>query len=540
MFQFLVWPGFRKPLSAWQFFSVSSTVLAFLFIAFFSSSVWADKFHDRAFLGEYNPSDYFGPLFPAFKKRLGLLRDYQDLDQAFSQKYVQEMTDPEIAELEYQWFYEIPGMEICPNIELGANLDFIRYLYRLLATSYLYEGILDIHQFIRKAGGVMSSCPVKPDILFENCSPKYVEFKKFIDRAGPAYARFVKDVEFAQWKNSEFQATLSDIRQGKSSSVAGSLLHSWCKDNNCEVKNKSSMIKKLDSECSKYVSMISNICNERDSLYGLSSIKEAKILLLQSNTFTIINQLGQGEGCLRRFKTLFQDREIVSHELKTLFSLVFKKLIKGDYAYTQGRLFLPGALKEFDDHGLMDFLYVKTDTPVKKVAQTVVVPSKKIRSKKIVKVAVEKPQPVVVVTPTPAPTPVPHISQFELASRERRFKNLDSVAVNMELMRKDNPFGPKLVFALAEPIRKFQTRKALEDMKQLDSLGTKQAPVHLMFLKFLIENDYHQGLFNIQSILGTHFWIINDLESKKYPEYIMLANDQSTQFKWQIYILRPI
>jgi hypothetical protein len=83
------------------------------------------------------------------------------------------------------------------------------------------------------------------------------------------------------------------------------------------------------------------------------------------------------------------------------------------------------------------------------------------------------------------------------------------------------------------------TRSGLEQMKKFDKLGTKGAPLPLMFLKYLIETKKHQALYNIISILGNEFYVNNDLDEHNPPEYdyIELRNDESTSLKWQIFVM---
>jgi hypothetical protein len=75
-------------------------------------------------------------------------------------------------------------------------------------------------------------------------------------------------------------------------------------------------------------------------------------------------------------------------------------------------------------------------------------------------------------------------------------------------------------------------------MKSYDLLGSKEAPVGLVFLKFLIDTENHQGLYNIVQVLGEKFYVMNDLEKKSDPHYIEFKNDASTRNRWQIILLR--
>ena len=74
-------------------------------------------------------------------------------------------------------------------------------------------------------------------------------------------------------------------------------------------------------------------------------------------------------------------------------------------------------------------------------------------------------------------------------------------------------------------------------MRHFDGLGDKKSPMRLLFLKYLIDNGYHQGLYNVQSVLGQKFYVKNDLESDDNKLYMMsIVNDQDTNNSWQIYL----
>jgi hypothetical protein len=97
-----------------------------------------------------------------------------------------------------------------------------------------------------------------------------------------------------------------------------------------------------------------------------------------------------------------------------------------------------------------------------------------------------------------------------------------------------------MIVDISVPISKFQTRAALNDMKTYDNLGSINAPVGLIFLKYLIDTENHQGLFNITTVLGEKFYVVNDIEKKEKAVYIQLLNDSSTNNKWQITLIKAL
>ena len=75
-------------------------------------------------------------------------------------------------------------------------------------------------------------------------------------------------------------------------------------------------------------------------------------------------------------------------------------------------------------------------------------------------------------------------------------------------------------------------------MKKFDLLGERGAPMRLLFLKYLIDNDYHQGLYNILAVIGDTFYVRNDIDKEEIPYLVKLKNDVSTNNRWQFFIMR--
>jgi hypothetical protein len=247
-----------------------------------------------------------------------------------------------------------------------------------------------------------------------------------------------------------------------------------------------------------------------------------------------------GEDCLRRFSKLGAVREANYKELNIIIPLIYKYLNSEKVSYLQGSLFLPGALKEFDMKGLSDFL-VALKPPkvavVKKVA--------KVKPKPV-------PIPVVTLAKTPTPAPkidpvievvpevvVPKISEFERAATLIGENKSAKEILDMDQFRDDFEFTSKMISSLSQPIKKFQTRKALTDLRDFDKFGTSEAPVGIIFLKFLIDTDNHQGLYNVVNVLGDKFYLMNDFEGKTSPVFAELKNDPTTNHRWQIILLKP-
>ncbi|MCR9205195.1 MAG: hypothetical protein NXH75_11490, partial [Halobacteriovoraceae bacterium] len=116
-------------------------------------------------------------------------------------------------------------------------------------------------------------------------------------------------------------------------------------------------------------------------------------------------------------------------------------------------------------------------------------------------------------------------------------KKLKESRVNMGIFQDEFVFDDAFVKRVRGPLAVFQTIKALKDLKKYDKLGSKRTPVKLFFLKLLIDQQSHKGLWNIISVIGDKFYVKNDLEKKKFPVLCRLENNEKTGYKWQITIL---
>jgi hypothetical protein len=132
-------------------------------------------------------------------------------------------------------------------------------------------------------------------------------------------------------------------------------------------------------------------------------------------------------------------------------------------------------------------------------------------------------------------------SAFLQAAEVRRGQDLQLALVDMLKFKYDHVFSLSEYQLLSTTLREYTSRQALNEMKEHDRLGSVEAPVPLSFLKFLIDGDNHQGLYNLVTVLGEEFWVTNDIDARWKPasEYIAMKNDETTARQWQISIVKP-
>lgn len=496
-----------------------------------------DGYYNGVFIGEKKTPNYSGPLDPRAKSSSsGLIL----LDDIFKDHYLNGQIESVPFTLHDYWFNEVVEKSTCPDTTLNENMDYIRYLYRLVTMSYLFEGVKLNSKMASQLGG-KNICSVSFKEVFQGCTPESTDMKKFYERV---YGKFVNEIEknhTPQLSKKDMASFIDEFQESTSLTTNPTFarLHDWCIANkkNCRTLKVEEIKAALGGFCSDDKKMMKVLCSEKDNFYGLSAISTPTELIKSSNAFNLINQTGMGEECLRRYGKLFQSKETVYTSLTKHYPLMYSYLLKNNATYLQGELFLPGALKEFDMKGLSDFLTALKPPKVEPVV--IVKPKPRPKPVPVVvaapKVETKAPEIVPVVVPEPEK---PKVSEFEHGLIEMKEKNLSSYSLDMDSFRDDFEFTSEMIAELSGPIKKFQTRSALNDMKSYDLLGSVEAPVGLVFLKFLIDTENHQGLYNIVQVLGEKFYVSNDIEKKTTAHYIELKNDASTKNRWTIIMLK--
>lgn len=509
--------------------------------------LWArgagEAFYEEVYLGQSNIELMYGPLDPLFNRDpIDYSLNY-DSGGHFSD-VVPYLTGPDAYDLAVFVLKELPRKSACPPFYLGQNIRYLRYLYRLLAMSGLYEILKDIDD-TQSQLGLARTCSPSAKKLFGKCSgAESVDMKLFIKRASaklqmesrPYVGKLTSEAENDWWR--DFGIGLR--KEGEGLSVAGKRVSQWCNENHkdCLTLSKEEFAKALEESCSSDLETFHRICNESDNYYGLSQLPAFKDALLESHLMRVINQGGHAESCLSSYSQIFsKEEQVVSGGLKVVPD-VFAKRAADKETYIQGDLFVPGALKEFDDKGLAEFLFA-TPTPTPTPRPTVVAVATPKPTPRPTIAPTPTPAPIVVATATPTPKPTPKPTEFRVSYTYMMQNNFSSWPVDMKKFHEDFIFTDEMVKSLEDPLRNYQTRKALEGMKKYEYLGTKKEPVRLIFLKFLIDRAQHQGLYNIISVLGNEFYVLNDIDGQEHgPVKVRLVQDSKMYGGWALTVLR--
>lgn len=514
---------------------MAHTLLVFFLATIFSAPVFGapDRFFVEGYLGEKALPEYAERWQPLIFQDpyLGRIRF---ADEKFLQDYFSNYIFSE--ERDYSSFLrsELPGGALCTNENFGEHFEEMRYAYRLVTLSYLFEGRWHLEAMAKKLR-LKGSCDFDVASWAKSCAPKSPEMKKFVSRIEKFNPRYTDTLP----PSYDLNAFMKSFRKGEFEYYSQYRVKDVC-GVGCDGPQ---LEKAFARACEETQNVMNLICSEEDEVMGLSSQREAYYLLGQSNIINTFNKNGEAMGCLRRFSEVLSHREVLYPGLRNLFPPLNSMLrSKHRERFLQGRVFFFGAGKEFEEKGLTD-LYVEEQPLV------VTAPEKKTEPKadKPVVAATPKEEPKVVkkVEPVKAPSIVevrgPQKSAFLQAAELRAQENLARAEVDMVKLKYDYVFTLNMMNTLSKRLRTFMKREALVEMMTYDKLGTTEGPVPLLFLKFMIDMEEHQGLWNIITVVGDRFYVSNEIDEsfKPKPELVQLVNDESTGRRWQLVILRP-
>ncbi len=495
-----------------------------------------DRVYTEGYLGEKDLETYADRYQPLI---------YQDLYRGkmtfLDELHFQDFFRPYLfaPELDYGFFLksELTGGLLCSNELLSQHFDDIRYSYRLITLSYLLEGQWHL-KLASDHFGFRAGCGFDLKRWLGECKPRSPEMKKFVEGLSTILPRYEEKLPLEYKK----QDWLKEFTAGNFTQYSHYRLKPLCRGSSC---SESNIAERFRRACESDRRLMTLICSEEDDLYGLSNNRDAYFLLGLSNVINTYNKRGEAPGCLRRFSEVMAHREARYPVLNFLFpSLQTFLREKHQERFLQGRVFFLGSAKEFEEKGLRD-LHVKAQPlklekfPAEEAAEVATAPAKPL-----VKVAAN---PVVVAQPEDAKQAMikeiqaPLKSAFLQAAEIRLGSGLDRVEVDMLKLKYDYVFSLNMINSLSERLKTFMTLEALQEMTAYDKLGTREGPVPLLFLKYMIDMEEHHGLWNIISVMGDRFYVSNEIDApfKPAPELVQLLNNETTGRQWQLFILRP-
>lgn len=513
-------------------------LFSLIFISFFSlhanEGIGTTLFDEG--LGEKNFDLYAGPRDPLvdFKRTKGAV-SFQD--ERIEDHFIISFIEQDIANLSEFWSDELRPNATCPQAVFEKNYSYIRYLFRLISLSYQFELLNSLEQLRFNVSGHSGKCSLTWDNIYRKCKPKSLDMQLFLKRA-----RYFIDKKFnIKTRKLKDRFEMKKILKGyivnnSDNNIAARTLKNYTQAQERTLTEKT-FLKEIDNVCTIIVSNGIDFCSERDDFYAGRNMPFLMDLVMNSNATNALRDSAMANGCVKRFLRTSRFKTRPYKLLEQEFPSIYRGLKSDNVSYLQGRLFLPGALKEFDDLGMKNFLYTKKKI-VPKPTPKIVVKKKIVKEKPKVVIAKPTPKPVVVIKPNPTPIPVWE-DHFYKAVKKLRSSKKKKVAVNLEGLIKDYPFTPKMIKRIAEPLSIYQRVKSLRQMKKYDKIGSKKTPVILSFLMYMISYGQHQGLYNVVMVLGNEFYVVNNFDKKhQKPTYIDLRNDESTGYQWQLQVVK--
>lgn len=486
-------------------------------------------------LGEQNFEHYYGPGYPYFFKDTKFGKTVFEEQKWFNQ-YPYNSIGLELYNLK-EFLKDLNTAGLCPNEELAQHTEYIRYLYRMSALSYMSELFFMMEEESKKMN-LGKVCEVSINELLNTCKPKSKDMELFIKSSSILSRSFTP---FVPPYNFEFEKYFKNWSKSGKGPVAKRLL-SRCSNRSC-FDSKAKLKNLFQQSCEQDKKLFTRICSERDELYGISYVDQLFHVISYGDVMKVFNDNGNARGCLARYTSVMRDRERFEPNFYRVFPLIFEHL-KKEGLELGGRLFPAGSLRVFVKEGL-DEIFIEKKVQAKKIAK--VQPKKEVELaplapeplKKVLQPMKQKkkaPEKKVIVKKKPRKT------HFLISAQALEEFSLDRVDIDMLKFRYDYLFNSKMLDYLEKQMPKFFSREGLEEMKNFDKLGSQKGPVPLLFIKYLVENDKHQGLFNLIDVIGDQFYVRNNIDDESIANENDLVRleykgDAATPF-WQLSIVR--
>lgn len=495
----------------------------------------AEYFLPDADLGEKRMSDYKERYFPDTKYD-HYLGGIKTSDQIFWDSYLNKYIFPEETYFTSYLNNELNAGMSCPDESLASKINDIRFSFRLIALSYLIEGQWHMNM-VSKQTKLKPGCQFSLKDWLKTCHPKSSEMKSFISKLeafDPSYKENLPD-----------NYSLSDWIRELSSKELKYYSHYRIKLENKAI-GSANVSDFFNLSCNKDQKLMTEICSENDELYGLSDSRDAYSLLSTSNIINSFNQKGDAVSCLRRFSEIMRHKEARYLVFKDLFN-VMRAHLKNNYGerFLQGRVFFYGAMKEFEQKGLKN-IFVEpqkfvirqlTEEPTPEIAK----PIKEEKTLVIAEVKTPKKEVEIIQAQPRQEVPKQSKSAFLQAAEAVKQSSLSQMHVDMLKLKYDHVFTLNMIRNLSSRLSIFMSREALTEMKKFDKLGSKDSPVPLLFIKYMIDMEEHKGLWNLIGVLGEKFYVSNQIDEtyRTEPELVQLVNsgDSGSNY-WQLYILK--
>ncbi len=512
---------------------MGSVKLLFLFswILAFSST---DVYQHRG--GAHNPGDYSGHDYPEFQ----IFDNNQSsfLDKPRNERYFFSLTSDDLLEKLKFLRHDLKDNKQCSVSTLSAHKDDLRFSFRALSLSYLFEGLEKLGNIERKLDLPTKSCQVNWPKELLKCDSRSKKMERLKDNLSIYFSTYEHekiafDFSLSKQRNLFYEALIKGDGE-----YGSGVLQSECSSKCSNLQDLESLAKKVKSKCEQLKTLFSHICQEKDEYRGLTTIREPLYLLRKSS----YNDHLYPRGCFDRYATVNKKNELKPKILSNVFTSLYSDL-KKDKNH-KGRLFIYASLDKFYEQGIVVLNKVKKEE-IFVVRPPVVAKSNPIVSKKTVKVVRKKMKKIV-------KEKIQKILKKEVKKIERKYSSFYQAVVMFDQSRMNtynldmNQFSYDYLFEksdlkiLTSKLVSFASYKALQTMKKQSQLGSSTAPFPLLFIKFLIDQHHFKEIYNIMNVVGDSFYVFNDIDEldQRQVQKINLSEKFDLEHSWLIKLIR--
>ena len=219
----------------------------------------------------------------------------------------------------------------------------------------------------------LEGCNVDFVKMANKCLPKSQDMKKFIKRIKGYFSK--NSPEFLNRHNNIAGYKIGEIHKIPEEKIFSPLLltvKEICGDEEFCRDNKKLLHQYIKNKCEMRKAQFLKACSEREETFNNLVSKELVNLIKRSTAIEYIKKFGANVSCVDRF----YHEHVVSKSLgleSRLFEddpsirTVMRSVVKLGIPYLQGRLFVIGSLKEFDELGVGNELFEEIKIAEKKV-----------------------------------------------------------------------------------------------------------------------------------------------------------------------------
>lgn len=421
----------------------------------------------------------------------------------------------------------------CTKNDFIENMDNMRFLFRGVALSYLVQDLRYLNheslKFDKK-----SYCDLDPKELFKTCKPKTKSMREFLKNSQDLMSLQNQMIipashNYKQAKNDFLKSYHSETKSDLTRRLKAS-----CEGLKCTIVTEQDLESLMKRMCIQDKKMVEKICSEEDAHYGYNSSPIALFDLQKNAYVTSVRNL---PACLRRYTSYFKKKELGAKALNPIF-LAHQFLGAKEFPMHKAL-----ELKYFENKGLKSVL--SFDEPAKDIKVANEPPKKvplievkkeipKIAEKKVEKVSIAKAK------SEKKKAPEKNYSYFFQSCSDLKNLNLESLKLDMNRFKYDWVFSLEQIEKLNTNLKDYMTSRVLKLLRDQEDLGTNDGPLPLKFLKFLIDENNHESLYNVINVLGDSFYVVSEFDGEEHKviQKIRILNDESSNNEWQIILLK--